>query len=91
MSLVVIGMPRAGRAQVVMIGVVRNVSESETWVPNQGVQRSVVITGADFGYFFSLQNYYTQSLLNTRRYRRADVGRHGSGGWHAGYGRPGLV
>jgi hypothetical protein len=64
MSLVVISMARAGRAQVVMIGVVRSTSYSEAWIPNQGVQRIVVVQGADFGYFFSLQNYYTQSLLN---------------------------
>lgn len=63
-SLVVIGMSRLGRAQIVMIGVVRSVSETEVWVPGQGVQRAVQVNGADFGDFFSQQNYYTQSLLN---------------------------
>lgn len=64
MSLVVIGMQRAGRAQIVMVGVVRTVGQSEVWVPGQGVQRALQVNGADFAYFFSLQNYYTQSLLN---------------------------
>lgn len=64
MSLVVIGMERAGRAQIVMIGVVRTIGQTEVWVPGKGVQRALQVTGADFGYFFSLQNYYTQSLLN---------------------------
>lgn len=64
MSLIVIGMMRAGRAQIVFIGVVRTVSQAEIWVPGQGVQRGLQVSGADFGYFFSLQNYYTQSLLN---------------------------
>ena len=64
LSLVVIGMQRAGAAQIVMIGVVRAVSDTEVWLPGQGVQRATQVIGADFGYFFSLQNYYTQSLLN---------------------------
>lgn len=64
MSLVVIGMERAGRQQIVMIGVVRRVSATEEWVTGQGVQRSIQVTGMDFGYFFQLQNFYTQALLN---------------------------
>ena len=64
MSLVVIGMARAGRAQVVMIGVVRTIGQTEVWIPGQGVRRALVVGGYDFGYFFSLPNYYTQSLLN---------------------------
>lgn len=64
MSLVVIGMERAGRAQITMIGVVRSVGQTEVWVAGQGVQRALQVSGADFAYFFSLQNYYTQSLLN---------------------------
>jgi hypothetical protein len=64
MSLVVIGMSRMGRSQIVMIGVVRTVSETESWVPGRGVQRAVQVQGADFGYFFTMSNYYTQILLN---------------------------
>jgi hypothetical protein len=64
MSLVVIGMQRAGRSRIVLIGVVRTISETEVWNPASGVQRSISVTGFDFGYFFTLPNYYTLSLLN---------------------------
>lgn len=64
MSLVVITMSRAGVAQIVMIGIVRTVSQTEVWTPGKGVQRVLQVAGADFAYFFSLSNYYTQSLLN---------------------------
>jgi hypothetical protein len=64
MSLVVIGMARMGRAKIVMIGVVRNVSADTAWIPGKGVRRVIKVAGDDFGYFFSLQNYYVQSLLN---------------------------
>lgn len=64
MSLAVIGMQRAGRSRIVMIGVVRNIGESTAWQPGVGVQRQIMVSGYDFGYFFLLQNYYTLSLLN---------------------------
>lgn len=63
MSLVVISMQRSGSARVVMIGVVKSVTESELWSPTN-VQRGIVVQGYDFGYFFLQDNYYTLSLLN---------------------------
>lgn len=64
MSLVIIGMQRAGRSAIVMVGVVKTISEDEAWRTGAGVQRAIVVSGFDFGYFFLMKNYYTQSLLN---------------------------
>lgn len=61
MSLVVIGMARGARARIVMIGVVRSVSQSENWT-NDGVDRPLMIAGRDFGYFFTMPNFYAQYL-----------------------------
>lgn len=63
MSLVVIGISRMGRSQIVMVGIVVSVRESTTWVTERGVQRSILIQGADFGYIFQNQLFYLQTYL----------------------------
>jgi hypothetical protein len=64
MSLVLIGMRRGAYRQIVMVGVVNSVTESETWQPGQGVQRTINVAGQDFQYFFNEANYYVASFLS---------------------------
>lgn len=68
MSLVVIGMQRAGRAQTVLIGVAKQVQEDEVWGFDSSVERRLRVSGLDFGYFFLSANYYTQAYLNLTAY-----------------------
>ncbi len=63
MSLVVIGMKRYDHRQIVMIGVVTGTTESQSWQTGRGVQRAIIVNGADFQYFFSTFSYYTLSML----------------------------
>lgn len=63
MSLVVIGLARGNYRQIVMIGIVLNCEETEVWNAGKNVQRGIKIAGADFGYFFQQQSYYTLSFL----------------------------
>ncbi len=65
MSFVTISMQRYNHAQTVMVGVVLNIQESVQWNPEQGVVRSVEITGQDLQYFFNVFSYYTLSFLGT--------------------------
>jgi hypothetical protein len=62
MSLILIGMQRGDAAAIVLIGVVRNIGESQTWSTNDAgssssVQRGQSIHGEDFSYYFLTQNY----------------------------------
>ena len=63
MSLVVIGIARGAYRQIVMVGVVNSVKETQAWVTNQGTQRSITIQGCDFQYFFTQASYYNLSFL----------------------------
>ena len=63
MSLVVIGLSRAGRQNIVMVGVVLSAVETTTWVSGRGAQRAVQIDGQDFGYIFNSQLFYLQTYL----------------------------
>jgi hypothetical protein len=67
MSLVVIGMKRYHHRQIVMIGVVTEPIETQTWETGRGVQRVINIRGGDFQYLFSTFSYYTLSLLGATR------------------------
>jgi hypothetical protein len=59
MSLVVIGMKRADKAAIPMVGVVSTISESQVWTSGASVDRTIVIRGYDFSYFFTITDYYT--------------------------------
>ena len=61
MSLVVIGMARGGNAAITMLGVVRSIEEPQVWPVGRGgpVQRTIVISGFDFSYFFTMFTYYS--------------------------------
>lgn len=59
MSFVVIGLQRGGIADIPMVGIVRQVSETQTWTTDSAVRRVVLIRGADLGYFFNITDYYT--------------------------------
>jgi hypothetical protein len=63
MSLITIGMQRAGRSRVVLIGCVRRCRVTERWQVGEGVRRAVKVTGRDFSYIFNQTNYYAQQFL----------------------------
>lgn len=62
MSLVLIGMQRAGRSTIVMVGVVTGITEGTAW-GHQGVQRVTTITGTDMSYFFTNFSYFALGFL----------------------------
>ncbi len=66
MSFVVIGMSRGQYSGIPIIGVVTKVSESWSFPSNPGeqVRRVVVVSGYDFGYFFTHFNWYALLFLN---------------------------
>jgi hypothetical protein len=61
-SLCVIGATRGATSQIVMVGMVVTVTETQQWQPGQ-VNRVIVIEGADFGYIFAENNYYNLTAL----------------------------
>jgi hypothetical protein len=63
MSLVLIGMRRGTHSQIVMIGLVSATAEDQVWQTGRGAQRATVVSGGDFGYYFSLMNYYSLGFL----------------------------
>lgn len=65
MSLVVIAMTRFNHRQIVMIGLVTQITTNEKWTSGKSVVRNTIITGADFQYLFSTFNYYTLSMLGS--------------------------
>lgn len=66
MSFVVIGMARGIEAAIPMVGVVTSIGESQAWRTDQhggsSASRGIVISGADFGWFFSTFNWYALSF-----------------------------
>ena len=64
MSFVLIGLTRGSYANIVMLGVVNEIVETEDWVSQKGqVVRKVVITGMDFGKFFLMVNWLALVFL----------------------------
>lgn len=59
MSLVVIGMRRGDKSNVVMVGVVRRTLSNQEWKSGGATERVTVIEGSDFGYYFSMFTYYS--------------------------------
>lgn len=57
MSTVVIAMQRGNNANVVMVGFVENVTETQAWT-NSRVVRTITITGADISTYFNRFNWY---------------------------------
>lgn len=66
MSFAMIGMSRGQFSNIVMLGVVTNISESWAFPTSQGetVQRNTIIRGMDFGYFFTHFSWYALTFLN---------------------------
>lgn len=62
MSFVMIGMRRWKYSNIVMLGVVTEVSEDQVWTP-EGVQRVIRISGGDFGVFFEMFNWIALTFL----------------------------
>jgi hypothetical protein len=63
LSTVIIGMSRAGKSSIVMIGVITKVEENQTWQQGNATLRTITIRGNDTGYFFNLNDYYTLFFL----------------------------
>jgi len=67
MSFVLIGLARGTRRQIVMVGVATLINETEEWPVSGGNQDSVlrktVITGLDFGRFFTMVNWLALFFL----------------------------
>ena len=59
MSLVVITMKRGERSAVVMVGVVTTAVEAVSWNTGGSVQRGISFSGMDYGYFFSMKDWYS--------------------------------
>lgn len=61
-SLVIISMMRDQQREIVMIGIVTNVHEDETWNP-KGVLRSIQISGQDLSYYFQQKNWASLAVM----------------------------
>ncbi len=64
-SFVLIGMQRGGAPAIVMAGIVTSVTESQQWLTAERgsrAQRTQVIRGQDFTWFFTSFNYYLQAF-----------------------------
>lgn len=61
-SLVVIAMTRWKYRQVLMVGVVKIISESQVWRDNQ-VMRVISVVGEDFNYYLTSQSYFAWNFL----------------------------
>jgi hypothetical protein len=62
-SLVLIGLSRFSYQQIVMVGVIASMQETEVWTP-EGVRRQIQVLGEDFQTFFAQANYYVLTLLS---------------------------
>lgn len=62
-SLVLIGMRRGTKSQIVMVGVTSSISETQDWVSGEGVERSIAVVGQDLTYYFATFSYYTLGFL----------------------------
>ncbi|MHB1954470.1 MAG: hypothetical protein ACYCOU_12055, partial [Sulfobacillus sp.] len=66
MSLCIIRMARR-EAQTVMVGVVQETRENQDWITGQTVTRKIIITGMDFTYFLTREQFYTLAALGLVR------------------------
>lgn len=62
-SLVVIAMQRGSKSNVVFVGVVQEISESQDWQTGKGVSRNTQIQCADWGAWFQSFNWSAMSFL----------------------------
>ena len=65
MSLVIINGSRYDNDNLVMIGVVSNVTEEQEWDAATSAGRVITVTGYDFQYYFTQFTYYTLSMLGS--------------------------
>lgn len=63
MSTVIVGFQRGVRHGIVMIGLISSVRETQTWQTGRGVQRTITITGEDFGKYLEFPDYYSLFFL----------------------------
>lgn len=63
MSTVIIGMKRGISHNIVMVGLVSEVQETQSWGEGRGVQRQIVISGTDFEKYFDTPDYYSLFFL----------------------------
>lgn len=62
-SLVLIGLQRHVHSNIVMVGLVSSVTETQTWSP-KGVQRTINVVGADFTLPMVVNNFYLQTFMS---------------------------
>lgn len=65
MSLVILTGSRGVFVGPLMVGVVHAAAETQEWDAEEGVSRTITITGYDFQYFFSHRSYYTLTFLGS--------------------------
>lgn len=67
MSTAVIGMRRGKKASVVMVGLITEINEEQTWIQDEGgnrtVRRVTIVTGVDLAYYFTMIDYYSLWIL----------------------------
>lgn len=63
MSLCVIGMQRGQNIGVVMVGLVRNIEEVQSWQMGESSSRNLLVTGVDLAYYFTMLDFYTLWVL----------------------------
>lgn len=73
MSLAVITMQRGDHANVVMIGIVRTISEPQEWVSGQPVRRQITVTGMDIAYYFTMVDFYSLWFLAVNNQAATDI------------------
>ncbi len=65
MSLVIINGSRYDNDNLIMIGIVSNVTEQQEWDAATSAGRVITVTGYDFQYYFTQFTYYTLSMLGS--------------------------
>ena len=63
MSTVVISMSRANASNVVMVGMIESVSETQVWKPATSVDRTITVTGSDISIYFNRFNWMVLPFL----------------------------
>ena len=65
MSLVIINGSRYDNDNLIMIGIVSNVTEQQEWDAATSAGRVITVTGYDFQYYFTQFTYYTLSNVSS--------------------------
>jgi hypothetical protein len=65
MSLVVIGGARYVNNGILMVGVVNQITETQSWKAGREAGRTITVTGSDFQYYFAMFSYYTLYFLGS--------------------------